>query len=190
MAYFYQWIKNIVFFYILMTAVLHLLPQSSYRKYLRFFGGLVVAVLLLHPLLDLMGREEELLERIFYESFWQDMETAALDMEGMEEWQWEAYQGEFEKAIANDIAGLVPEEFTVKEIRVQLSKEGGLETMGVASLELYLQALGGSGSLIGQFTRAEDSSRYPGLKRLRDRLEEFYQLSGEQLSIYVQEESS
>lgn len=190
MAYFYQWIKNIVFFYVLMTAVMHLLPQSSYRKYLRFFGGLVVAVLLLHPLLDVLGREEELLERIFYESFWQDMETAALDMEGMEQWQWEAYQGELEKAIATDIGGMVPEEFTVKEIRVELSGEGGLETMEVASVELYLGALGGGEGLIGQFPREDDSSRYPGLQRLRDRLEEFYQLSEEQLLIYVQEEAS
>lgn len=193
MSYFYEWIKNIVFFYILMTAVMHLLPQSSYRKYLRFFGGLVVAVLLLHPLLEVLGKEEELLERVFYESFWQDMETAALDMEGMEQWQREAYQREFEKAVANDIAGMVPEEFAVEDIRVELFGEPlagteGQESVGVRSVELYLAA-SGAGDL-WRFPREDNSSAYPSLQKLRGRLEDFYQLSAEQLQIYVREEAS
>ena len=33
----YQWVENIAFYMVLMTAALHLIPGDGYRKYLKFF---------------------------------------------------------------------------------------------------------------------------------------------------------
>ncbi len=60
--------------------------------------------LLLTPVLELLKRPESLLDRISYESFWQEMDTVRLDMAGMEQTQRQAYQREYEKAIAQDIS--------------------------------------------------------------------------------------
>ena len=37
----YEWVKNLSFYLVLVTALLQMLPDSDYRKYIRFFTGLV-----------------------------------------------------------------------------------------------------------------------------------------------------
>lgn len=49
----YTWMKNIVFYLVIITAVLEVLPGMAYQKYIRFFTGLVLMMLLLTPFLSL-----------------------------------------------------------------------------------------------------------------------------------------
>lgn len=37
--YIYEWIQNIAFYLVLVTAVLHAVPNKDYKKYIRFFYG-------------------------------------------------------------------------------------------------------------------------------------------------------
>ena len=39
LEYIYEWMENIAFYMVLVTAVMHLLPDSDYQKYVRFFTG-------------------------------------------------------------------------------------------------------------------------------------------------------
>ena len=39
---FYQWVKTLAVFYILFSAVLHLIPDSKYERYIRSFMGLLL----------------------------------------------------------------------------------------------------------------------------------------------------
>lgn len=45
----YNWIKCLAYFYILLNMILHLVPAKSYERYVRFFMGLVLIVMLLTP---------------------------------------------------------------------------------------------------------------------------------------------
>ena len=54
----YTWMQNIVFFLVIVTAVLEVLPGTSYQKYIRFFTGLILMLLLLTPFLSLTGSGE------------------------------------------------------------------------------------------------------------------------------------
>ncbi|MDO4337505.1 MAG: stage III sporulation protein AF [Eubacteriales bacterium] len=58
----YQWMKNLAVFYILFTAALHLAPDSKYEKYIRFFMGLLLIVMLCTPVFSLLGKGGELME--------------------------------------------------------------------------------------------------------------------------------
>ena len=60
LEYIYEWMENIAFYMVLVTAVMHLLPDSDYQKYVRFFTGLTLVVLLLTPVSGLFGIDEEL----------------------------------------------------------------------------------------------------------------------------------
>ena len=64
----YEWLKDVSFYLILVTAVLYVLPSNSYRKYIRFFTGLVLIILLLNPVLSLFGMKEYT-EKDFIEKF-------------------------------------------------------------------------------------------------------------------------
>jgi stage III sporulation protein AF len=51
----YEWIRNIAFYLVIVTVVLEAVPGDSYKKYIRFFTGLVLILLLITPLLKLTG---------------------------------------------------------------------------------------------------------------------------------------
>jgi len=56
-VYLYEWLRNISYYLILVTAVTYVLPSGSYRKYIRFFTGLVLIAMLLMPVIDLLRKE-------------------------------------------------------------------------------------------------------------------------------------
>lgn len=53
----YGWIQDISVYLIVMAAVMHAIPGKDYGKYIRFFSGLVLILLLSTPLLKLAGME-------------------------------------------------------------------------------------------------------------------------------------
>lgn len=59
MEFFYEWIQNIAFFLVLVTAVIQIIPDNSYRKYIRFFMGLVLIVMLAEPVLHAFGMQQK-----------------------------------------------------------------------------------------------------------------------------------
>lgn len=58
-AYIYEWIHNLSIYLILMTAILQVLPSVKYKKYIQFYMGLVIVLLLCAPLLKLLGLESD-----------------------------------------------------------------------------------------------------------------------------------
>ncbi len=54
----YGWIQNISVYLIVTAAIMHAIPGREYEKYVRFFSGLVLILLLFTPLLKLTGKEE------------------------------------------------------------------------------------------------------------------------------------
>lgn len=75
----YRWMQNLAVYMILVTAFLQALPENSYRKYVRFFCGLLLTVLLAQPVLDLMeaGQVTERYRMAEYEQMIKEMEYAA-----------------------------------------------------------------------------------------------------------------
>lgn len=180
----YDWIKNLVYFYILMTAILHLLPKSNYQKYVRFFGGLLLVVLLISPVLEFFRYPDVLLERISYESFWQEMDTVKLDMASLEEMQQSAYREEYEKAIAEDISLMALEEnLQTLSAEVELSKDCRVTSVALSVIPDGAE----EGILIEKITFQDNSSAYPGVRELKQKIMEFYEVTDSQVQIAVQE---
>lgn len=76
----YEWMKNLAMFYLLFTAVLHLIPDSRYERYVRSFLGLLLILMLCTPLCALLRKSGELTE-IFGEHY--RIETGILEEQEM-----------------------------------------------------------------------------------------------------------
>lgn len=75
----YEWILNLSIYLIVVAAAMHAVPGKEYTKYVRFFCGLVLILLLFTPVLRLTGVEEEFLELYRsreYEAQKQEIENA------------------------------------------------------------------------------------------------------------------
>ena len=47
----YDWVRNLVFYQILISIVMNLIPQNVYVKYIRFFLGMLFIIIAMQPVL-------------------------------------------------------------------------------------------------------------------------------------------
>lgn len=62
----YEWMQDISVYLVLTAAVLYALPGSEYKKYIRFFTGMVLILMILTPVFRLFGMEDQVTN--FYKS--------------------------------------------------------------------------------------------------------------------------
>lgn len=55
--YLYEWVENLAFYMILSTIFLEAPLANSYQKYIRFFTGIILVLLLAKPILKVFGME-------------------------------------------------------------------------------------------------------------------------------------
>lgn len=132
----YGWIRDIAFYTLLMEVVLHVLPEQGQRKYLQFFMGIVLIILVISPALSAAGLDRKLDEtyvRQTYDQelqeFWQRqqeieegyerrleerVEEAADELEALEEDQDGTGSGQETEESENDME--------IPEIRIELGE--------------------------------------------------------------------
>ena len=81
----YSWIQNVACFFILLTAVMNFLPDNSYKKYVQFYMGMLLILVILSPVFRFTGLENKVTS--FVREF-QDLESEK------EEWRERAGQWE------------------------------------------------------------------------------------------------
>ena len=62
LEYIYQWIENIAFYLIIFTVAMQMIPNNNYKKYIQFFTGLILIIMLAGPILKIFGAEQEVQE--------------------------------------------------------------------------------------------------------------------------------
>lgn len=87
----YEWIKNIAFYMVLATAVMQVLPDDSYKKYLRFFTGMVLILLLMTPVLSIFDMEESFHNLFTNAVYEQEVRKIKESTEYLNEIRWEDY---------------------------------------------------------------------------------------------------
>ncbi|MCI9136873.1 MAG: stage III sporulation protein AF [Lachnospiraceae bacterium] len=182
MEFIYGWVRNIVCFYIFMTVILHVLPRENYRKYVKFFSGMLLMILVLTPILSLLGQEELLMKKINQTGFFQELNNLKLDTEHLEQTQKRVYLQEYERAIEMDV-GRIAEEKQMKALwtEVHLSEEYQVESIG---MEVSLNRE--EGLFVSKASFKDDSGEYSEVYELKRELMEFYQLEEGQIQITVQ----
>lgn len=56
----YEWMRSLAYYMVLMTAVLQVIPNKQYKKYIQFYMGLIIVLMLCSPLIKILGMEESL----------------------------------------------------------------------------------------------------------------------------------
>lgn len=73
----YQWVENLAFYMVLITAVLRILPGKEYEKYVRVFIGMLLILFVMMPVLKLTGIEKNFAD--LYHSRQYEMEKKELE---------------------------------------------------------------------------------------------------------------
>lgn len=73
----YEWVRSLAYYMVLMTAVLQVISNKQYKKYIQFYMGLIIVLMLCTPIIKIMGMEEQLFA--IYKSNTYQMELQELE---------------------------------------------------------------------------------------------------------------
>ena len=59
LEYIYEWIRRLAYYTVLMTAIMQIIPNKGYKKYIQFYMGLVIVLMLCSPIIKIFGMEEQ-----------------------------------------------------------------------------------------------------------------------------------
>lgn len=60
----YSWMQNLVCYFILLSAVMNFLPDNSYKKYIQYYMGLLLILVILAPVFQYGGIQEKIDEYV------------------------------------------------------------------------------------------------------------------------------
>ena len=75
----FDWVKDIVFYLILLTVVTHLIPGKKYEKYVRLFTGMVLIMVVVRPVVQVFSLDE-IFDKNFLDSFKREEQTFENEM--------------------------------------------------------------------------------------------------------------
>ena len=65
-----NFVKGFLTLFLLIKVLLHFVPKNVFEKYIAFFSGVILVIGLLYPVLQVIGQEEAVLEKLQYE-YWE-----------------------------------------------------------------------------------------------------------------------
>jgi stage III sporulation protein AF len=77
-----SFVKNYFIFLLLLQILAYLTPKESYKKYVQFFTGALMAVILLRPVLTWMNQDAEVADYLQWEELMEQMEEISYEGEG------------------------------------------------------------------------------------------------------------
>ena len=156
----YDWVRNLTGYFLFMAVLENLLPGKKYARFVKFFAGIVLILLVLQPLAG--SRQLEEVAARYYEAFvFQDQaDDLKKEILGVEHQRLEQIFRQYEQAIETDVS-LMAEDmgFGVEECRASISGAEGSEQFGTVTriaLKVYWEENDGSGRIDGAAMQQEE----------------------------------
>lgn len=127
----YIWIRSVACYFLFMSALEQLLPSRKYVKYIRLFGGMILILLVFHPLVGGLHIEKKIAH--YYEAFAFQEQANDLKQEilGVEAKQLSEIIRQYEETIAQNVREMAEENgMAVQSCEVKICREQERETFG------------------------------------------------------------
>lgn len=200
----FQWVKSITSYLIFMTAVTGLLPDHGYEKYFRFFGGMVLILLVLQPLTGGLNLEEKIAWYFQSNTFEQEAGELRQKLTGMEDERLEAVAAAYEEAVEEDLAQMAqaegfvylegeavietdsqsPDFGKIRQILLVLGKNGEERQGGSAVEKIEVEAVNASAKSAGTVEKNIQNQETDGLKR---KIGEYYEVEEGNIEIQLED---
>lgn len=124
-----EWVRTVVFYLILISAIMHILPDKQYTKYVQLFVGLLLIIITMEPIIQFLD-QDNLVDTMYQKAvYWQEIESQKDMIEKLNEQERQAIMGAYETQLSNHLTQWFEQKgYTVNEINVQI-KEDGIRTI-------------------------------------------------------------
>ncbi|MDO4453328.1 MAG: stage III sporulation protein AF [Eubacteriales bacterium] len=171
-----QWIKNIICSVCILGALLHVIPDSTYRKYANFYAGLLILLMVLKPLTSIFSLDEPFDRLVQVQELKRELAELNMTWTGMEELGTQKVEEAWKKELEHQIeeaARLC--DLSVEKMKINLKED---EEGIIADLSVSIQ------------TKLLYPSKENGEEKKEEMvkmLEEIYELDRNKIQITVQE---
>ncbi len=87
----YEWIRSLAYYMVLMTAILQVIPNKEYQKYIQFYMGLIIVLMLCTPLIKILGLEDDFYSLYHSSAYQLEIQEIEEKTEYLKEVEWDAY---------------------------------------------------------------------------------------------------
>ena len=164
-----SFIRNMICFLCFFQVFLHLVPKEQYRKYLKFFGNLILVFLVLRPMAIVLGKGEDLEKILRMESLKSIYSEMEMQMEGVEELKTEVIYRTFQEEIKRQIRG-IPEAYGLSILKMEVEFQEGT-TPKCLTMKLLNDGAGDSEERI---------------EKIKEEIRDIYGIPKEQMTIEMQ----
>ncbi|RDY30395.1 stage III sporulation protein AF [Lachnotalea glycerini] len=106
----YQWIKNIAFYIILVTAVMNVIPNNNFKKYINLFTGMIMIILVLSPICKFMGINTRLDTNFIKNIYSQELNSVKVDSYHISKESASNLLDQYKEEIGNQVEKIVNKE--------------------------------------------------------------------------------
>lgn len=180
----YEWIRSLVFYLILMTMILNLLPDKKYEKYLRLYTGVVFLMLVFGPFTDLTGAEARIAGAFEQLTFQNDAKLLRREIEDADGKRMERLADGYREAVETDLR-IMAEGISVECRSAEVTMETDAESAEfgrLRSVDMRIGMASGSGD------RDERLRVNREIGNLRKRIGEYYGLEEGKITIFLEDE--
>ncbi len=140
MDFIYNWVKNIVFFLILITIINNLAEKSSYKKYISLISGMILIILVVKPLFGLFDIDEKLDYYFEKNSFVVDGENINIKLEQAQESQINTILEEYKTEIKINTEKLLEKEkLFINKFEIKINSDEASDSFGEIQ-EMWIEA--------------------------------------------------
>ena len=187
----FDWIRGMVFYLILMTMIMNLLPDKKYEKYLRLFTGMVFLFLVFEPLAEISGLEAEVagaFERLTFQNNAMLLREEIEDADGKRMAKLvDGYADAVETDLRTMAEGISLE---CRDVQVQLNGDVESETFGrvqAVVMQVGLRSAGREDVQEADSRQARQKANRD-ISELKKKIGEYYGLEESYIAINLEEE--
>lgn len=186
----YQWIKNIAFYMILITAVMNLIPNNNYKKYINLFTGIVMIILVISPISKLLGASTRLDSNFIKNIYNQEIINLKVDAYQISDTSSSKLLEEYKNEISNQIEEIVNKEgyFVVKS-KIVMNEDRESDNYGnLEGIEVVLstQEKKNQKILVDKIQIGQKQFENPEEISVKNVIDDFYNVGLDNINVSIQ----
>ncbi len=192
MDWLFDWVRDIAVYLVLITAVMNVIPNNSYRRYIRLFTGMILILLLVSPIAKLFGADELMDFNFDSAMYQQELASAQENAQYFENVQTEYLTSAYEEEVKENITQIVTDN-GMYPVAVQLDMDTDVESEAFGTIRSVSIAASYEADVsdrirvdkieIGEQTETADSYEQVQIKK---EIESFYNVSADNINISIQ----
>ena len=127
----YNWIKNIVFFLVLITIINNLVESTSFKKYINLISGMILIILVVSPIFNIFDINEKIDYNYEKNAFTSDVQNIGNELIEIEEMQVSMILKEYKKEIENQTSKILEKKsLFISEFEVKINEDRKSDSFG------------------------------------------------------------